>query len=87
MLFQGDFSLPPGQPANDHVKALVPALEKLKLDFDRYIKVHASRRRRPRRTSGGPSGSTANPPAPMAVISAAVDSDFFPRLVTARRWT
>ena len=30
ILFQGDFSLPlPGQPANDHVKALVPALEKL----------------------------------------------------------
>ena len=32
VLFQGDFSLPaPGQPANDHVKALVPALEKLNL--------------------------------------------------------
>jgi glyoxylase-like metal-dependent hydrolase (beta-lactamase superfamily II) len=30
VLFQGDFSLPaPGQPGNDHVKALVPALEKL----------------------------------------------------------
>jgi glyoxylase-like metal-dependent hydrolase (beta-lactamase superfamily II) len=44
VLFQGDFSLPaqPGQPANDHVKALVPALEKLNLDFDRYINVHAS---------------------------------------------
>ena len=43
ILFQGDFSLPAaGQPANDHVKALVPALEKLKLDFDRYINVHAS---------------------------------------------
>jgi glyoxylase-like metal-dependent hydrolase (beta-lactamase superfamily II) len=43
VLFQGDFSLPAeGQPANDHVKALVPALEKLKLDFDRYINVHAS---------------------------------------------
>jgi glyoxylase-like metal-dependent hydrolase (beta-lactamase superfamily II) len=42
VLFQGDFSLPAaGQPANDHVKALVPALEKLKLDFDRYINVHA----------------------------------------------
>ena len=32
----------PGQPANDHVKALVPILEKLNLDFDRYINVHAS---------------------------------------------
>jgi glyoxylase-like metal-dependent hydrolase (beta-lactamase superfamily II) len=43
ILFQGDFSVTPGQPANDHVKALVPALEKLKLtDFDRYINVHAS---------------------------------------------
>jgi len=43
VLFQGDFSVTPGQPANDHVKALVPALEKLKLtDFDRYINVHAS---------------------------------------------
>jgi glyoxylase-like metal-dependent hydrolase (beta-lactamase superfamily II) len=44
VLFQGDFSLPaPGQPGNDHVKALVPALEKLHLvDFDRYINVHTS---------------------------------------------
>src|SRR5687767_2823522 len=43
ILFQGDFSLPAaGQPANDHVKALVPILEKLNLDFDRYINVHAS---------------------------------------------
>ncbi len=44
VLFQGDFSLPAaGQPANDHVKALVPALEKLNLvDFDRYINVHAA---------------------------------------------
>jgi glyoxylase-like metal-dependent hydrolase (beta-lactamase superfamily II) len=44
VLFQGDFSLPaPGQPGNDHVKALVPALEKLKVtDFERYINVHTS---------------------------------------------
>jgi len=42
ILFQGDFSVIPGQPANDHVKALVPILEKLNLDFDRYINVHAS---------------------------------------------
>jgi glyoxylase-like metal-dependent hydrolase (beta-lactamase superfamily II) len=43
VLFQGDFSLPaPGQPANDHVKALAPILEKLRLDFDRYINVHTS---------------------------------------------
>lgn len=43
ILFQGDFSLPAqaGQPANDHVKALAPILEKLKLDFERYINVHA----------------------------------------------
>src|SRR5262249_35982924 len=42
VLFQGDFSLTPGQPANDHVKALAPILEKLNLDFDRYINVHTS---------------------------------------------
>jgi len=44
ILFQGDFSLPqPGQPGNDHVLALVPALEKLGVtDFERYINVHAS---------------------------------------------
>ena len=43
VLFQGDFSLPAaGQPGNDHVKALVPILEKMNLDFDRYINVHTS---------------------------------------------
>jgi glyoxylase-like metal-dependent hydrolase (beta-lactamase superfamily II) len=44
VLFQGDYSLPqPGQPGNEHVQALVPALEKLGVtDFDRYINVHAS---------------------------------------------
>ena len=42
VVFQGDFSLTPGQPANDHVKALFPILEKLNLDFDRYINVHTS---------------------------------------------
>jgi glyoxylase-like metal-dependent hydrolase (beta-lactamase superfamily II) len=43
VLFQGDFSLPAaGQPANDHIKALVPILEKLNLNFDRYINVHTS---------------------------------------------
>jgi glyoxylase-like metal-dependent hydrolase (beta-lactamase superfamily II) len=42
VLFQGDFSVNPGEPANDHVKALVPVLETLNLDFDRYINVHAS---------------------------------------------
>jgi glyoxylase-like metal-dependent hydrolase (beta-lactamase superfamily II) len=41
ILFQGDFSVTTGQPANDHVKALAPILEKLKLDFDRYLPVHA----------------------------------------------
>jgi hypothetical protein len=30
------------QPANDHVRALVPALEKLGIDYERYINVHAS---------------------------------------------
>ncbi len=42
VLFQGDFSVIPGEPANDHVKALVPVLEKLNLDFVRYINVHTS---------------------------------------------
>lgn len=42
VLFQGDFSVNPGEPANDHVKALVPVLERLNLDFNRYINVHAS---------------------------------------------
>jgi glyoxylase-like metal-dependent hydrolase (beta-lactamase superfamily II) len=42
ILFQGDFSVNPGQPANDHVRALVPALEKLGIDYERYINVHAS---------------------------------------------
>jgi glyoxylase-like metal-dependent hydrolase (beta-lactamase superfamily II) len=42
VLFQGDFSVNPGQPANDHVKALVPILERLNLNFDRYINVHTS---------------------------------------------
>jgi glyoxylase-like metal-dependent hydrolase (beta-lactamase superfamily II) len=42
VLFQGDFSVNPGEPANDHVKALAPVLAKLNLDYDRYINVHAS---------------------------------------------
>jgi glyoxylase-like metal-dependent hydrolase (beta-lactamase superfamily II) len=42
VIFQGDFSVNPGEPANDHVKAIVPVLEKLHLDYDRYINVHAS---------------------------------------------
>jgi glyoxylase-like metal-dependent hydrolase (beta-lactamase superfamily II) len=42
IIFQGDFSLTPGQPANDHVKALAPILDKLGLDYDRYINVHTS---------------------------------------------
>ena len=42
ILFQGDFTVTPGQPANDHVKALAPILEKLNLDFELYIPVHAA---------------------------------------------
>jgi hypothetical protein len=47
ILFQGDFSVNPAQgggfqPANDHVRALVPALEKLGIDYERYINTHAS---------------------------------------------
>lgn len=42
VLFQGDFTVTPGEPANDHLKALKPILDRLKLDYDRYIPVHAS---------------------------------------------
>jgi len=42
IIFQGDFSVNPGEPANDHVRALVPVITKLNLDYDRYINVHAS---------------------------------------------
>ena len=47
VLFQGDFSVNPAQgggmqPANDHVRALVPAVAKLGIDYERYINVHAS---------------------------------------------
>jgi glyoxylase-like metal-dependent hydrolase (beta-lactamase superfamily II) len=42
IIFQGDFSVNPGEPANDHVKALYAYLEKHPLDFDRYINVHTS---------------------------------------------
>src|SRR6476620_3266117 len=43
VLLQGDFTLPaPGQAPNDHVKALFPILEKLNLNFDRYIPVHTT---------------------------------------------
>jgi glyoxylase-like metal-dependent hydrolase (beta-lactamase superfamily II) len=42
VLFQGDFTVTPGQPANDHVKALAPVLKKLNLPFERYINVHTS---------------------------------------------
>ena len=41
ILFQGDYTLPgPGQQPNDHVKALQVAMEKLNLDFDKYMSVH-----------------------------------------------
>ncbi len=33
IIFQGDFSINPGEPANDHVKALAPILVKLNLDY------------------------------------------------------
>jgi flavorubredoxin len=42
ILFQADFTVTPGQPANDHVKALKPVLDRLKLDYDRYISVHTT---------------------------------------------
>jgi glyoxylase-like metal-dependent hydrolase (beta-lactamase superfamily II) len=43
IVFQGDFTLPAaGAQPNDHVKALAPILlDTLKLDFDRFIPVHA----------------------------------------------
>ena len=43
IIFQGDFSLPAAcQPANDHIKALMPILDRLKLDYTTYIPVHAN---------------------------------------------
>jgi len=42
VLLQGDFTVTPGQPANDHVKALAPVLKKLNLPFDRYVSVHTT---------------------------------------------
>ena len=43
ILFQADYTLPAaGQQANDHIKALQPALEKLNLDFEQYMSVHRS---------------------------------------------
>jgi len=43
IIFQGDFTVTPGEPANDHLKAFgAVAIDKLKLDFDRYIPVHAA---------------------------------------------
>ena len=42
IIFQGDFSVNPGEPANDHVQAIVPVITRLNLDYDRYINVHAS---------------------------------------------
>jgi glyoxylase-like metal-dependent hydrolase (beta-lactamase superfamily II) len=41
ILFQADYTLPAaGQQANDHIKALQPAIEKLNLDFEQYVSVH-----------------------------------------------
>ena len=42
ILFQGDFTVNPGQPANDHVmQVLAPnVFDRLKLDFEYYVPVH-----------------------------------------------
>jgi hypothetical protein len=42
VIFQGDFSVNPGEPANDYVMALFPILARLNVDYDRYINVHTS---------------------------------------------
>ena len=43
ILFQADYTLPAaGQQPNDHVRALVAFLERTRLDFERYISVHAA---------------------------------------------
>ena len=44
ILFQGDFTVNPAQPANDHVmQVFVPnVLDRLKLDFEKYVPVHAA---------------------------------------------
>jgi glyoxylase-like metal-dependent hydrolase (beta-lactamase superfamily II) len=41
ILFQADYPRPaPRQQANDHIKALQPVVERLGLDFDKYLSVH-----------------------------------------------
>ncbi len=41
ILFQADYTLPAaGQQPNDHIRALQPIVEKLKLDFETYMPVH-----------------------------------------------
>jgi glyoxylase-like metal-dependent hydrolase (beta-lactamase superfamily II) len=41
ILFQADYTLPAaGQQPNDHIRALQPIVEKLKLDFEVYMPVH-----------------------------------------------
>ena len=42
ILFQADYTLPAaGQQPNDHVRALVAFLDRVNLDFERFIPVHA----------------------------------------------
>ena len=59
ILFQGDFSLPrrASRPTITS-RRCAPMLEKLNLDFDRYINVHRSASRRRRPISGRPSGNS-----------------------------
>ena len=42
MLFTADFAVPaPGQPVSPSIATLVSNIERLQLDFDRHIPVHA----------------------------------------------
>jgi hypothetical protein len=48
ILFTADFNVPaPGQPASPSIATLVDNIERLQIDFDRHILVHAPSPDRP----------------------------------------
>ena len=48
ILFSADFNVPrPGQPVSPSIATLVQNIERLQLDFDRHIMVHAPEPDRP----------------------------------------
>ncbi len=48
ILFTADFNIPaPGQPVSPSIATLIANIERLRLDFDRYVTVHAPNPDRP----------------------------------------